>query len=64
MSYVRKIINDPVYGFITVDHPLISKSFHIHITSACAAFTRWLLPHWFTPVLYIHACITHWAPTT
>src|ERR671921_2408079 len=23
MSYVRKIINDPVYGFITVDHPLI-----------------------------------------
>jgi len=23
MSYVRKIINDPVYGFITVDNPLI-----------------------------------------
>jgi len=23
MPYVRKIINDPVYGFITVDHPLI-----------------------------------------
>ncbi|HZH63320.1 MAG TPA: HD domain-containing protein [Flavisolibacter sp.] len=23
MAYVRKIINDPVYGFITVDHPLI-----------------------------------------
>jgi len=23
MSSVRKIINDPVYGFITVDHPLI-----------------------------------------
>src|ERR671928_2166339 len=23
MSYVRKIINDPVYGFITVDDPLI-----------------------------------------
>ncbi len=23
MSYVRKIINDPVYGFITIDHPLI-----------------------------------------
>ncbi|MBA2329072.1 MAG: HD domain-containing protein [Flavisolibacter sp.] len=25
MSYVRKIINDPVYGFITVDDPLIFK---------------------------------------
>jgi len=23
MSFVRKIINDPVYGFITLDHPLI-----------------------------------------
>ena len=23
MSAVRKIINDPVYGFITIDHPLI-----------------------------------------
>src|SRR5678816_1551127 len=23
MSVVRKIINDPVYGFITIDHPLI-----------------------------------------
>src|SRR3712207_3685715 len=23
MSYVRKIINDPVYGFITVDDPLV-----------------------------------------
>ena len=23
MSSVRKIINDPVYGFITIDHPLI-----------------------------------------
>ena len=23
MSQVRKIINDPVYGFITIDHPLI-----------------------------------------
>src|ERR687886_452734 len=23
MAYVRKIINDPVYGFITVDDPLI-----------------------------------------
>jgi uncharacterized protein len=23
MSYVRKIINDPVHGFITIDHPLI-----------------------------------------
>src|SRR6187200_1695604 len=23
MSSVRKIINDPVHGFITVDHPLI-----------------------------------------
>src|SRR5690348_6923140 len=25
MAYVRKIINDPVYGFITVDDPLILK---------------------------------------
>lgn len=23
MVYVRKIINDPVYGFITIDHPLV-----------------------------------------
>ena len=23
MTPVRKIINDPVYGFITIDHPLI-----------------------------------------
>ena len=23
MPVVRKIINDPVYGFITIDHPLI-----------------------------------------
>jgi len=23
MAYVRKIINDPVYGFITIDHPLV-----------------------------------------
>jgi HD superfamily phosphohydrolase len=23
MSFVRKIINDPVYGFITIDHPLL-----------------------------------------
>src|SRR5439155_27229345 len=23
MAFVRKIINDPVYGFITIDHPLI-----------------------------------------
>ena len=23
MTYVRKIINDPVYGFITIDHPLV-----------------------------------------
>src|SRR3982750_3725106 len=23
MAYVRKIINDPVYGFITIDDPLI-----------------------------------------
>ncbi len=23
MAYLRKIINDPVYGFITVDHPLV-----------------------------------------
>src|SRR5215813_13898186 len=23
MTFVRKIINDPVYGFITIDHPLI-----------------------------------------
>jgi HD superfamily phosphohydrolase len=23
MPYVRKIINDPVYGFITIDHPLV-----------------------------------------
>ena len=23
MAYVRKIINDPVYGFISIDHPLI-----------------------------------------
>src|SRR5436309_9172525 len=23
MAYVRKIINDPVYGFITIDNPLI-----------------------------------------
>lgn len=23
MGYVRKIINDPVYGFITIDHPLL-----------------------------------------
>jgi uncharacterized protein len=23
MGFVRKIINDPVYGFITIDHPLI-----------------------------------------
>lgn len=23
MAYLRKIINDPVYGFITIDHPLI-----------------------------------------
>jgi HD superfamily phosphohydrolase len=25
MAYVRKIINDPVYGFITIDHPLLLK---------------------------------------
>ena len=25
MSSVHKIINDPVYGFITIDHPLILK---------------------------------------
>ena len=25
MSSVRKIINDPVYGFITIDHPLIME---------------------------------------
>src|SRR5215468_7062243 len=23
MGFVRKIINDPVYGFITIDHPLL-----------------------------------------
>ena len=23
MAYLRKIINDPVYGFITIDHPLL-----------------------------------------
>ena len=23
MTFVRKIINDPVYGFITIDHPLL-----------------------------------------
>ena len=23
MAYARKIINDPVYGFITIDHPLV-----------------------------------------
>ena len=23
MTFVRKIINDPVYGFITIDHPVI-----------------------------------------
>ena len=23
MAFVRKIINDPVYGFITIDHPLL-----------------------------------------
>src|SRR5215467_16230396 len=23
MAFTRKIINDPVYGFITIDHPLI-----------------------------------------
>jgi uncharacterized protein len=23
MAYLRKIINDPVYGFITIDHPLV-----------------------------------------
>lgn len=23
MAYIRKIINDPVYGFITIDHPLV-----------------------------------------
>src|SRR5678815_3580070 len=23
MSFVRKIINDPVYGFIAIDHPLL-----------------------------------------
>ena len=23
MAFIRKIINDPVYGFITIDHPLI-----------------------------------------
>lgn len=23
MAYLRKIINDPVYGFITIDHPII-----------------------------------------
>ena len=23
MAYIRKIINDPVYGFITIDHPLL-----------------------------------------
>ena len=25
MFYARKIINDPVYGFITIDHPLLLK---------------------------------------
>ena len=25
MKPVRKIINDPVYGFITIDHPLILR---------------------------------------
>ena len=25
MTKVRKIINDPVYGFITIDHPLILR---------------------------------------
>src|SRR5215467_15233584 len=25
MTFVRKIINDPVYGFITIDHPLLLK---------------------------------------
>lgn len=25
MAHVRKIINDPVYGFITIDHPLIME---------------------------------------
>src|ERR1041385_8396362 len=25
MANVRKIINDPVYGFITIDHPLIME---------------------------------------
>jgi len=48
----HKIINDPVYGFITIDHPLILE----------------LIRHPFYQRLrriqHIPACIIPWAPIT
>ena len=62
MPQVRKIINDPVYGFITIDHPLILQIISHPFTSGCVIFTRWHLLILFIPARYIQDCIIRWAP--
>jgi hypothetical protein len=64
MAYVRKIINDPVYGFITSMTRSFSTSSPIPITSGCGGSTRWPLLRWCIPVPCIPACITRWALIT
>ena len=55
----RKIINDPVYGFITIDDELINCVIFTHITSACAALIKWQWLIWFIRVPCIQGCIIH-----
>ena len=46
MAAARKIINDPVYGFITIDHPLILEALALLLpqltpgTEVCVACNR------------------------
>ena len=61
MAFIRKIINDPVYGFITIDHPLITAvSLLILTTSGLRRIHQMALAHLVYPGAVHTRCIIHW----
>jgi HD superfamily phosphohydrolase len=60
MNSIRKIINDPVYGFITIDHPLILEIISHPVYQRLRNIHQMAFAHLVYPGQFIPVCIIRW----
>ncbi len=61
---IRKIINDPVHGFITIDHPLIQEIIAHPYYQRLRRIHQMAFAHLVYPGPFIRACTIRWVPIT